>query len=367
MRANVRKVLELRRRSDANKLEGGERMSRSFFGQAVVVGCSALLLLSVACAGPSAPAPAQQAAKFPAKPIIFVVTSTVGGGADVQARLAADAIEKSSIINETVAVVNKGSAGTKEGFTFVAGKKGDPHYLLGATTGFQTAPMTGDAGYELKDFTPIANLVMDPSIIVTRAESPYKTFADVINAAKASPGTITIGGSAMGNPTHLSVKSVEQAAGVKFKWVSFAGGADVHRAALGGQTDLGAGNPSDFMASLEGGKLRALAIADEARNTAPILKDVPTTKELGFPYTSPPQWRGWFAPAGINKDVIPIMEQMFKKVVEDKGFQDNYVARYGMRAAFMGSAEFSKLLDDSMPVYEKNLSELGILKQGYKR
>ncbi len=299
--------------------------------------------------------------KFPSKPIIFVAPGTLGGGSDIQARLCQDAIDRKGILKEPVVVLNKGRGGAQEAYTFTAGKKGDPHYALTAANMFLTYPMVG-AGYDPKDFTPIANLVFDPGVIVARSESPFKTLEDVVRAAKSKPDSITIGGGTIGTQDHMAYLTIANAAGIKLRFVPFPGGGIVHRNVLGGQTDLAIGNPSDFISSVEAGKLKALVTTAPSRSSGtPSLADVPTLKEKGYNVTFV-TWRGWLAPAGISQDHIKALEGLFKIVSDDAEFQTKYVKANGMVSAFMSHDEFVRFLSEQGPVYEKLLRQAGVLK-----
>jgi len=300
-------------------------------------------------------------ANFPSKPIILVAPGTVGGGSDVQARFCQAAIENKLQLSEPIVILNKGSrGGRQEAYTFVAGKKGDAHYLLTTANQFLTYPMLG-GGYDTKDFTPIANLVYDPGALVTRTDSKFKSFEDVVKAAKAKPNSITVAGGQLGTQDHMALLTIEKATGVKFRFVPFAGGAEVHRNVLGGQVDLAIGNPSDFLSSIEGGKLKALVLTTPKRSDSPTLKDVPTLKDKGYD-ASFVTWRGWVAPAGISAEQTKFLSDLFKIVIEDPDFNKNYIIKNGMVPAYMPSDEFAKFMDEQAVIYRDFLKAAGVIK-----
>lgn len=306
-----------------------------------------------------APAIAQDA--FPSKPLIIVAPGTVGGGADVQSRLASAAIEASKAISEPAVVLNRGSGGSQEAYVFTKSKEGDAHYVLAIASQFLTYPLLGQAGYKYTDFTPIANLVYDPSVLVVRAESDFKTMADLINAAKATPDTLTIGGGQVGAQDNTGYLAIQEKAGIKMRYVAFAGGADVHRNVLGGNIDAAVGNPSDFIASIEGGKVRVLAVLDEERNPAPALKDAPTAKEQGFDVTNI-GWRGWAAPGKIDPAQREKLIALAKVVSEDPTFHEQYIIRFGMRPGFMSGDEFGAFMAEQEAAYKVRLQQAGVIK-----
>src|SRR5215207_2178772 len=318
------------------------------------------LLFASALTMPLASGAIAQAGKFPRKPVLLVAPGTIGGGADVLARLTADAIEKSNALDEPIAVLNR-PAGV-EIYSFIKSKSADPHYLFTVTNLFLTYPMLGPTNYQYSEFTPIANLVFDPAVVVVNAESPYKTLKDLVEATKQKPNTITMGGGQVGTQDHLAYLTLRKASGLDARFVGFAGGGEVHRNLLGNQIESAIGNPSDFLASVEAGKLRILAIMDEQRNPAPGLKDVATAKEQGYGANFV-VFRGFAAPPKIPEADRSAVIDLFRKVMDDKNFQEKYVLRFGMRPAFMAGDEFSKFLKDREIEYRELLVSAGVVKQ----
>lgn len=164
---------------------------------------------------------------------------------------------------------------------------------------------------------------------------------------------------------------IEKDTGAKFRNISFSGGGEVHRQTLGGQTELGIGNPSDFMASIEAGKLKALVTSAPKRCPTPALADVLTLKEKGI-NASYVAFRGWFAPPGISRDFIKIYENALKTVAEDPKFKDLYISRFGLVPGFMGAEEFYAFLKTDYQNYSNFLRDIGMFKgdppagKGYK-
>lgn len=298
--------------------------------------------------------------EFPSKPVIFVAPGTIGGGSDTQARLAADAIDRSGIIDEPVAVINRGAGGSQEAYTFTKSKAGDPHYVLTATNQLVTYPMVGEAGYDWREFTPIVNLVFDPTVVVVQADAPYQTLEDLIEAAKAEPGQLTAGGGQIGTQDHMGFLTLSEATGIEARYVPFAGGGEILRNILGGQIDFAVGNPSDFLASVEGGKLRFLVTLDEERSPAPALADVPTLQELGYDATFV-VWRGWIGPPDLSDEERDQVIELFRQVSEDENFKENYVLRFGMRPTFLAGDEFEAFIAEREPEYRALLQKAGVI------
>ncbi|NND49969.1 MAG: hypothetical protein HKN60_06935, partial [Rhizobiales bacterium] len=229
-------------------------------------------IVALSAAGLSGQAAAQ--CDFPCKPVIFVAPGSLGGGSDTQARLAENIVNSSGIFGEQpVAVINRGGGGSQEAFTFMLSHAGDPHYLLTFQASLITYTLLGEAQYKLEDFTPIANVAQDPTMIVARPDTGWKTLGDLIDAAKAKPGEVIMGGGGVSGPDRMGLITLEKSAGFEVRYIPYSGGGNIHRAILGGEIVAAAGNPSDFMASLESGDLIGLALMDTARGTVGPMKD----------------------------------------------------------------------------------------------
>ena len=303
-----------------------------------------------------------QDTKFPSKPIIFVAPGTLGGGSDTQARLAADIVTKEGIFgSEPVAVLNRGGGGSQEAFTFMLSHSGDPHYLWTVQASLITYGLLGEAQYKLEDFTPIANVAMDPVVLVARPDTGWKTLEDFINAAKEAPGSVLVGGGGVAGPDRMGLITLEKAGGFEIRYIPYAGGGEIHRAILGGEIVAAVGNPSDFISSLESGDLIGLALMDTERGTVGPMANIPTTVELGFPDAVFGTFRGWFAAGEIDPEVMETLQVAFKKVTEAPEFKEKYADRYGMRVAYMDNKEFADYLEGRVEVFSQILKEAGVI------
>ena len=175
-----------------------------------------------------------------------------------------------------------------------------------------------EAGYKISDFAFVANVVTDPGIFVVRAESPYKTIADVIKAAKEKPGTLSVGVSSAPGDDWFAMHMFEGAAQIKLNIVPFSGDGPSWQAALAGHVDATANNLGIVYPQLRGGKLRALAIMTDKRS--PIIPDVPTFKELGYNFTSGSS-RGFSMPKNTPKAIIDIFAGTVKQVMNTEEFK----------------------------------------------
>jgi len=175
------------------------------------------------------------------------------------------------------------------------------------------------AQYQIADLRPIARFTADPTVLAVRADSPYRSVADLLAAAKKSPGTIPFGSSGNYGTMHVPMEMLSQSAGVKMLHVPFTGAGPAVVALLGGQVDALATGPSTVAGHVRGGKVRVLATWGEA-GRHPAFPDVPTLKELGYDVQFS-QWTGLFVPAGTPAPVIARLREAAREAVEDATFK----------------------------------------------
>ncbi|WP_072386045.1 tripartite tricarboxylate transporter substrate binding protein [Hyphomicrobium sp. CS1BSMeth3] len=262
----------------------------------------------------SAPASAQQ---YPTRPINMIVSFPAGGSTDIGARVVAGLAEK--ILGQPIVVVNRGGAGGQVGWTELARAKPD-----GYTIGFLNLPATNttildperQAIFNEGSFTPIANQVLDPGVIWVAANSPYKTLKDLLDAAKAKPGTIRAATTGILSDDHLAILMVEEVnPGVNFRIVHLLGGAAQMKETLGGNIDVSFDNVGGIVPQVKSGQVRALAVMDTERSK--FLPDVPTTKELGMPTVISSSTRGIGGPKGMDPAVVKKLQDVFSQAMKD--------------------------------------------------
>src|SRR4051812_7897663 len=217
---------------------------------------------------------------YPARTVTMVVPFPPGGVADITARPVAEAMTR--ILKQTVVVENKSGAGGGVGMQYVARAKPDGYTLLMALSSISIIPeadkvLGRDPMYQLGQFIPIARFTADPTVLAVRADSPYKSVKDLIDAAKQNPGTIPYGSSGNYGTMHVPMEMLDGAAGVKMLHVPFTGAGPAVVALLGGQVQALSTGPSSIMGQYKSGKVRVLATWGDARH--PAFPDVPTLKE----------------------------------------------------------------------------------------
>ena len=274
-----------------------------------------LFVAAVVLAAVTGAATAQQ--DFPNKPIQMMVAFPAGGSTDIAARIVGSIAEKA--LGQPIVIVNRGGAGGQIGWTELVRQKPDGYYL-----GFINLPATNTvildperkAIFTEKDFTPIINQVLDPGVIWVRADSPYKTVQDLIDAAKKSPGTIRAATTGILSDDHLAILMTEEAApGVKFRLVHLEGGAAQFKEIMAGNVDVAYDNVGSIVKRVQSGEVRALAVMDDVRSK--FLPDVPTMKELGFPTVISSSTRGVAGPKGMPTPLVAKLRDVLKKAMED--------------------------------------------------
>jgi tripartite-type tricarboxylate transporter receptor subunit TctC len=261
------------------------------------------LALATGLLGMAGPALAQDA--YPSRPITMVVPFPPGGVADLTARPVAAAMERT--LKQPVGVVNKTGAAGAVGMQFAATSKPDGYTLLLALSSISIIPEADKLfgrppAYTVDQLTPIALISADPTVLVVRTESPWKTAKDFIEDARHRPGQISYSSS-----------------GIKLRHVPHAGAGPALTALLGGHVDALASGPAVVLPHIKSGKLRALAGWGESRVTA--LPDVPTFKELGYPDAEFYIWAGVFAPRGTSEPVLARLRDALRTAVADPEFK----------------------------------------------
>ncbi len=254
---------------------------------------------------------------YPNRPVQLMVAFPPGGSTDIAARIVAAIAEKA--LRQPIVVVNKGGAGGQVGWTELVRHKPDGYYI-----GFINLPATNTvildperkAIFNETDFTPIINQVLDPGVIWVKADSPYKTVKDLIEAAKKSPNTIRAATTGILSDDHLAILMTEEAApGAIFRLVHLEGGAAQFKEIMSGNIDVAFDNVGSIVPRVKSGEVRALAVMDDVRSK--FLRDVPTMKELGYPTVISSSARGIAGPKGLPTPIVNKLRDVLKKAMED--------------------------------------------------
>ena len=293
---------------------------------------SALLLTTAGCnsskpsssnSASTAVAKATEAPKkidFPTKAITHAQGWAPGGGSDQMFQMLKPYMEK--ILKQNLLVTYKAGADGAIVWKELAEMKGAK--ADGYTLGSLISPKmqlnsfnNKNAGFKMADFVGVANIFFDPGVLVVNTDSPFKTYKDFIDYAKANPGKLALAHSGDGGDDWYNALMIQKLANVKFNLVPFAGDGPAWQAAAGGNVQANMNNLGIVSAQIKGGKLRALAIYADKRH--PDYPEVPTLKELGVDFAEG-SYRGFTAPKDTPKEVIKILADAFEQVCKDPEF-----------------------------------------------
>ena len=297
---------------------------------------------------------------YPSRPIELIVHTSAGSGGDIVSRSAAEIIRREKLLPQQLQVVNRVGGAGALAYTYFKTKRGDPYSILSVTGTILAMAYRPDINIGLENYTPIALMAIDPQTIMVPANSPYKTFKDLVEAARKAPDTLVAATTSQTGTGRMVVHLIEKAVpGVKFRLVNFKGGADAVTATAGGHTTFTTENLSEGGGFVEAKTVRVLAITSEAR--LPQAADVPTLKELGYPITAG-TIRGFTFTAGVPKEAVTTMEAAMEQVHKSPSWKE-IVKRNLYEDIFMGHAEFTKFLAIRMEEYSGFYDAIGLGKK----
>jgi tripartite-type tricarboxylate transporter receptor subunit TctC len=291
-------------------------------------------------------------AEYPKTPINTLIGFAPGGGSDVMFSMVRPHLEKA--MKTTFIPVYKPGSGSDIALMELAMSKPDGYTIvISCTPQVPINAYVRETSYKISDLAFVANVVTDPGVFVVRAESPYKTIADVIKAAKEKPGTLSVGVSSAPGDDWFAMHMFQGATQLQLKIVPFSGDGPSWQAALAGHVDATSNNLGIVYPQIRAGKLRALAIMTDQRS--PIIPDVPTFKELGYNFTSGSS-RGFSMPRDTPKAVIDAFSGAVKQVMSTEEFKTNAL-KTAFPSDYQGPEEYAayiKKLDTVYrPLYDK--------------
>lgn len=259
------------------------------------------------------PAAAQQ---YPTRPIRIIAQFTPGTSTDIMARVTAQHLSK--VFNQQVIVDNRPGAGAVLGTEIAARATPDGHTLVTAlSSAFGINPtLYARIPYDaVKDFEPIANLVLTPQTLVASPSASFKTLKEFVAYARERPGTVNYASLGSGSTSHLSTEMFRSVAGIKINHIPFKGSGEAHPQLMGGQIPVMCDAIPATMPHIKAGKLRGLGIATLKRST--FLPDLPTIAEQGFPGFEAVGWIGLAAPAKTPAAILDRLNAELNKMLND--------------------------------------------------
>jgi tripartite-type tricarboxylate transporter receptor subunit TctC len=272
-----------------------------------------------------------QAQKYPNQPIRIVVPYAPGGFNDTIARVVGKKLQDAW--GQPVIVDNRPGAGTLLGLTNAAKSPADGYTLV--VVGFPTVSnqfLYKKLPYDTqKDFTPVILGAHSPNLLVVKADSPIKSLKDFVAKAKANSGKLNYATAGNGTSNHLTMEYFKSVAGIDLTQVPYKGSAPMVTDLLGGQVDVMFDNAPHVIPHVKAGQMRALAITSDKRS--PLLPDVPTVAELGYPGFAVSVWYGFSAPAGTPPEIMAKLNKEINKILRmddvKKTFVDSGVEAMG--------------------------------------
>ena len=293
----------------------------------------------------------------PTRPIEVVVHAGPGGGSDVLARAIAEMNEKEKLVPQRLQVVNKTAGSGAQAMAYLVEKKGDTHTIgLTTNTFIVTALTRKEAQYTVKDLTPIARLLFDPTVAVAKADSSYKSMNDFIEAAKKNPGQLAQSGGSVTAIDSLYRILLQKATGAKWNFISFPAGGERISNLLGGNVHLLIQEVQEVGEHIRAGSLRVITTFTERRLKA--FPNVPTIREEGFNIPDLNQARAVVAPPGIPKEVIEYWEEIFARLLETPSWK-NFSEQSQFFDAYLKGQKLGEFFEGQTKLFRPVLQEAG--------
>jgi putative tricarboxylic transport membrane protein len=274
--------------------------------------------------------------------VTMLIPFAAGGGSDLAGRATAAAMEAANG-DLNINVENRDGGSGAVGYAEFQGQSGNGQYLLATETALLALPLSGVVDWTYEDFTPIMKIADDFTLMVARADSPYETCADVVEAAKSDRVVAGISGAT--GLDNVVFTLTEQQTDVEFDRVSFESGGELTAALLGEQIDIASLNPGEVIGQLESGDIKALCAYADERYEYDELKDIPTASEQGID-VSFAQFRGVLAPGGIDDAAKDYWVEQMEAAIETDEYA-TYVEDNFLQPNTAAGDEFAAYLEDN--------------------
>lgn len=313
-----------------------------------------LLMVALAAMVP----PAGAAETFPTRPVRLVVPYAPGGNVDISARIIAAPLGE--LLGQTIVVDNRPGAGGNLGASLVAKATPDGYTLLVGSSGplsvnpviFKNLPYDS-----LKDFAPISTVQAVPLVVLASPKSGFNSIADLVTAAKARPGKVTMASAGAGTTNHFAIELFASMAGVQVLHVPYKGSGPALSELLGGQVETMVDQLAASIGYVKDGRLKVLAVTTPQRATA--LSNVPTLDELGYKGYHAATLLGLLAPAGTPKPVIAKLNAAMRKVMDNAAVSARFRG-LGANPGASSPEEFSARIRDELHQWQALVKKLNL-------
>ena len=310
------------------------------------------LAVAIGTTGVASVAAASSEAGYPTRPVHLIVPYAAGGGPDIQARKLAEVVSRD--LGQPVVVENKVGAGGILAAEFVAKQPADGYTLMiGASTHLVQKLMQPSVRFDpARDFTHIIRTGFSPQVMLVKSTSPYQSVADLVAAARKSPGKLNYASGGIGSAAHLSGAALASAATIDLVHVPYKGSVEIVPALIRGDATLGFPIASTAIPQIENGKVRALAVTSASR--LPGLPQVPTLNEaLRRNDLALDSWFGIWAPAGVPKPVVARLQAAVIKALNDPGTRDMFQKAGSVIDPTPSQEAFDRFVADEMVKYRR--------------
>jgi len=295
---------------------------------------------------------------YPSRPVTLIIPVAPGGTTDIAGRALAQGLK--DVLGQNVVVENKAGGSGNIGLSYVARAVPNGYTLLLSYEGYHTGnpALTKDLTWDpVKDFTPIAEVIRAPHVILVPKDSPAKDLKSFIALAKVTPSKFNFASSGNGSIQHLGAEQFKLLTGTELVHVPYKGAAPAMQDLLTNRVQLFITTPPTAIGHLKGGTLRALAITSAQRH--PMLPDVPTTAEAGLPEFQLEAWFSVFGPAGMPAEVGQKVSDAIKRVVTSPQFTEQMNSA-GSRASYESPTELAQIVKDDLAKWSKVIKAAGI-------
>lgn len=301
---------------------------------------------------------AAQAQAYPTRPVNFVVPVAPGGILDYVARLIGPPLAKA--LGQPIVVENRPGASGNIASAYVAKAKPDGYTFLvgysmfhvGNPTMFSQLPWD-----PIRDFAPVAMLVVSPHVVTVHPSLPVKSLQELVSYARAHPGKIFYASPGNGSVPHVGVELFKQMTKINLVHVPYKGSGPALLDVLSGQVPLIVATPPSVMQHIQIRKLRALAVAAKVRH--PLIPDVPTSAEAGYPGFELEAWVALFAPTGTPADVVKRMTEAISQVLETEEVKKSVITT-GVATRYMTPSQLDKVVRSDLEYWSKVIRSAGI-------
>ena len=319
-----------------------------------------MLLTTIAAGGLSALAPRRASAlAYPNRPVKIVIPFAPGGPTEFILRLVADRL--TAMLGQAFVVENRpGGAGGTVGAKSVSLAEPDGYTLLFSSPGplVTAAAVYRNLDYDpIRSFTPIAMVIYAPQMLVVHPSVPAHSLKEFVIYAKANPGKITFGSSGFGTQPHMLGDMLKLMADINIVHVPYRGAGQSVTDLLAGQVQMIFETTAILLPHVEGGRLRALAVCTEARS--PLLPNVPTMAESGYPKILASFWSGLLAPAGTPAEIVEKLNSAVNAILKSKEAQVG-LARVGAEARIGSPRDFAAFIAAETPRWADIANTTGI-------